>query len=82
MTQQAGQAFDEMASTSNEELNLYDGVVTVVRNNLLCICLFLHLLCLVLLLLMCYPVVLTKFYFELMYQKCQRFNFSKVLFAC
>ncbi|PON92408.1 NAD kinase/diacylglycerol kinase-like domain containing protein [Trema orientale] len=29
VTQRAGEAFDVMASTSNNELNLYDGVVTV-----------------------------------------------------
>lgn len=47
MTQRAGQAFDVMASTSNKELNLYDGVVSVVSNNLFCFCLFLRLLHLV-----------------------------------
>lgn len=32
MTQRAGQAFDVMVSTSNRELNSYDGVVTVVSS--------------------------------------------------
>lgn len=30
MTQRAGQAFDVMSSITNEDLNLYDGVVAVV----------------------------------------------------
>lgn len=57
MTQRAGEAFDVMASIANKELNLYDGVVTVVSNILSCCCLFLH-LCLrwFLLLLTCYTV--------------------------
>lgn len=34
MTQRAGQAFNVMASTSNQELYSYDGVVAVVSNEI------------------------------------------------
>lgn len=34
VTQRAGQAFDVMSSITNEDLNVYDGVIAVVSNEI------------------------------------------------